>query len=229
MNCSDDAAGWASYGFQAYYALLNSGFHLRPSAGTANGVHPVPLGHSRVYVYLPEGFTYDKWVKGLLAGRSFVTNGPMLFVTIADLMPGQRRCIDGGKSTRVNVKIEAMSTCAIDRIEMIHNGKVVRTRSLKDQSDRQMCQAIWTVEITGSSWIAVRCFEKPLADNIRFAHSSPVFFDDPDKPLRPAKRQIDWLINTVEKQIQRLEGRLPEPVVQEFRQARDAYRKAAHR
>src|SRR5688572_4758915 len=72
--------GWIDYGFQNYYALLNCGFRLRPTAGTASGVHPVPLGFGRVYVRLKVGFSYEAWVKGLNEGRSFVTTGPMLFV-----------------------------------------------------------------------------------------------------------------------------------------------------
>ncbi len=45
-------AGWIDYGFQNYYTLLNCGFRLRPTAGTASGVHPVPLGFGRVYTYM---------------------------------------------------------------------------------------------------------------------------------------------------------------------------------
>jgi hypothetical protein len=229
MNCSDDAAGWASYGFQAYYAMLNSGFFLRPSAGTANGVHPVPLGHSRVYVHLPDGFSYDKWVEGLLAGRSFVTNGPMLFVTIDDLQPGQRRRVESSRRTSVNVKIEARSPRNIDRVEMIQNGQVIKTWSLKKQPGRNLCTADWTAKITSTSWIAVRCFEDPMPDNIRFAHSSPIFFDYPDKPRRPNKRETDWLIETIDKQIKRLDGKLPTEAVNEFRQARKEYREVERR
>jgi len=44
---TDTERDWTLYGFQTYYALLNCGFRLRPAAGTANGVHPVPLGFSR--------------------------------------------------------------------------------------------------------------------------------------------------------------------------------------
>ncbi|MFI5459955.1 MAG: hypothetical protein ACHRXM_31430 [Isosphaerales bacterium] len=47
--------GWIEFGFQNYYTLLDCGFHLRPTAGTASGVHPVPLGFGRVYVRLDEG------------------------------------------------------------------------------------------------------------------------------------------------------------------------------
>ena len=61
--------GWIDYGFQNYYALLNCGFRLRPTAGTASGVHPVPLGFGRVYVHCPQKFSYDAWVRGLDRGR----------------------------------------------------------------------------------------------------------------------------------------------------------------
>ena len=42
--------GWLDFTFQNYYLLLNCGFRLRPTGGTASGVHPVPLGFGRVYV-----------------------------------------------------------------------------------------------------------------------------------------------------------------------------------
>ncbi len=44
---------WLDYTHGMYYALLNCGLRLAPSAGTANGVHPVPAGFGRVYVHLP--------------------------------------------------------------------------------------------------------------------------------------------------------------------------------
>jgi hypothetical protein len=55
---------WIEYGFRNYYMLLNCGFRLRPSAGTANGVHPVPLGFGRVYVECPRGFSYEPGCAG---------------------------------------------------------------------------------------------------------------------------------------------------------------------
>ena len=67
---------WTLYGFQNYYALLDCGFRLRPAAGTANGVHPVPLGFSRVYVHLNGGFSYAEWLKALNEGRSFLLVAP---------------------------------------------------------------------------------------------------------------------------------------------------------
>src|SRR5437667_281927 len=52
--------GWINYGLQNYYALLNCGYRIRPTAGTASGVHPVPLGFGRVYVKISGKFSYEK-------------------------------------------------------------------------------------------------------------------------------------------------------------------------
>jgi len=73
-----DEKAWTFYTFKNYYVLLNCGFRLMPSAGTANGVHPVPLGFNRVYVNLPKGFNWKAYIKALKSGPSFITNGPML-------------------------------------------------------------------------------------------------------------------------------------------------------
>ena len=94
MNCKgprtiDNEADWLEYGWQFYYALLNCGLKVRPGAGSASGAHPVPVGYSRVYVHLPGGFNFDAWLAGLKAGRSFVSTGPMLLVTVNDRDPGE--------------------------------------------------------------------------------------------------------------------------------------------
>jgi len=80
---------WSAYGWQFYYALLNSGLVIQPTAGSASGAHPVPLGYSRVYVHLPHGFSYAAWLEGLKAGRSFVTTGPMRLATVNGRDPGK--------------------------------------------------------------------------------------------------------------------------------------------
>src|SRR6185295_5752858 len=113
------------YGFQTWYALLNCGFHPRPAAGTANGVHPVPLGFSRVYVHLDEPFSFDAWMRALAAGRSFVTTGPMLLAKVDGRGPGTN-------SFAVNPSHDFQLECVVqsgqplESIELIVNGAVTR-------------------------------------------------------------------------------------------------------
>ena len=67
---------------EIYYHILNCGLRIPPSAGSASGVLPNPVGYNRVYVHLDGPFAYEKWWEGLRAGRSFVTNGPLLRVHV---------------------------------------------------------------------------------------------------------------------------------------------------
>ena len=59
------------YSQELYYRFLNCGFRIPPSAGSASGVLPNPVGYNRVYVRLDEPFSYASWWRGL-RGRSLV-------------------------------------------------------------------------------------------------------------------------------------------------------------
>jgi hypothetical protein len=227
MNVQATARGWAEYGMQAYYALLNCGFNLRPSAGTANGVHPVPLGHSRVYVYIEGKFSYDKWVQGLRAGRSFVTNGPVLRLFVDEHIPGDRIALGPDETRQIVAAVEARSAGRVDRIELICNGKVVFTYDPnrgEGGTSPHFRRFRAPVDIHGTSWLAVRCFESAPDDNVRFAHTAPIFFDDPTVPLRPERRELQWLIDSISRQIERLDGKLSDEAVAEYERALAEYR-----
>ena len=67
-----------------WYRLLNCGLRVPASAGTdcfLNRIVSRLPGSDRVYVHCPEKFTYHDWIANLRAGRTFVTNGPMLRFT----------------------------------------------------------------------------------------------------------------------------------------------------
>lgn len=217
--------GWIDYGFQNYYALLNCGFRLRPTAGTASGVHPVPLGFGRVYVHLPDGFSYDRWVKGLAAGRSFVTTGPMLFVQVNSQPPGHVFKHTSAAPKEYHLKGLAVSGQPLNRIEIILNGHVVRTISPKNRKVRGAFESPIDekLRIENSSWIALRCIEDRAGQRVRFAHTSPIFVEVADKPLRPGKAEIDYLIRRVEEQIERNRAHLPREALDEYGQALQAY------
>ena len=61
-----------------YFFRLNTGFRLPPSAGSASGVLPNPVGYNRVYVHCGEKLTWEGWFENLRKGRVVVTNGPMM-------------------------------------------------------------------------------------------------------------------------------------------------------
>lgn len=232
MNVEKDAsgdlteAGWLHFGFENYYSLLNCGFRLQPTAGTASGVHPVPLGYSRVYVQTGKRFEPDAWLDGLRNGRSFVTTGPMLFATLEEALPGKVFQQQSGRREYL-LKMESISARPIDRIEVIVNGKVTQALRPATAADRKppfRHESTQRIVLDESSWIAVRSFQKMPDGRIRFAHTAPWHIEVEDRPVRPRKEEVDYLISRVQSQIERNRTVLSEEALAEFEQALAVYR-----
>lgn len=224
--------GWLAFGFQTYYTLLNCGFRLRPTAGTASGVHPVPLGYGRVYVHSGPRFDVRGWVDGLNAGRSFVTTGPMLLATVDGQDPGHVFRVAEKARRTFHVAIESVSARPVARVELVLNGQVVRAfrperRADADRAYTERFEA--DVELAESSWLALRSFEAQPDGRHRFAHTAPFHVDMAGEPVRPRRREVDYLIGLVRAELARNAGVLPEPAMEEYRQALRAYEAAAAR
>jgi len=218
--------GWIDFGFQSYYALLNCGYRMRPSAGTASGVHPVPLGFGRVYAHVPGEFTFRTWLKALGAGRSFVTTGPMLMVQVDGRMPGSAIRLAAGKEAPLRVTGRAASARPLRTIEIVANGEVVRRIAPANRKTKQggYDSAIDAgVELDGSGWIAVRAFEDRPDGRIRFAHSSPVHVERPGRPLRPRRCEVQYLAGSVRRELTRNREVLAPEALAEYRKALAAY------
>jgi hypothetical protein len=178
-----------------------------------------------VYVRCPDKFGYDAWVRGLDRGESFVTTGPMLLVRVNDQHPGTTFKSDAA-GQEFRVRGEALSALPLDRIEVVVNGEVVRTLKpvniIRDQGGH-----VSTIDekltIDGSSWLAVRCYERHPQGRVRFAHTAPFHVEVPGKPLRPRAAEIDFLIRRVEEQIARSKDVLPPAAMDEYREALRAY------
>lgn len=223
-------AGWVDYGLQNYYALLNCGFRLRPTAGTASGVHPVPLGFGRVYVKVRAGFSYEAWLRGLARGRSFVTTGPMLFARVNDRHPGHifRRRKPGARIYRITGS--AVSSNPLGRLEVVSEGRVVQelepaNRRTEAGAYESRFEASFATD--SSTWLAVRCFEDREDGRVRFAHTGPFHVQIRDRPLRPGKHEVEYLIERVRREIARGEGVLPEEALAEYREALATYQEIA--
>lgn len=219
--------GWRDFGFGVYYALLNMNFRMRPTAGTASGVHPVPLGFGRVYVHLPDGFSYKKWIAGLDAGRSFVTTGPMLFINTNNRPPGHTfknaKPVEEGRITGT-----AESAATLNRIEILINGEVVRTvKPTNKKTDRggYITRIEEVVPFEGTSWTAVRCFEKQPDGRERFAHTSPVWHEIPDRPLHPKRAEVRYFIQRMQEELARNREVLRGKELAEYTQALETFQR----
>ncbi len=217
---------WTRYTFATYYALLDCGFRLRPTAGTASGVHPVPLGFGRVYVHLPRGFGYQEWWRGLDAGRSFVTTGPMLLVRVEGREPGHRFLPESGAADEARVSGEVLSELPVESVEVVVNGEVVRRIEPRPEKNAEgACTARFEerVKLESSSWIAVRCWEPREGGRQRFAHTAPWHSGLPGLPLRPRRREVEFLAQRVKDEIERSRAVVPAEALAEYEEALRAY------
>jgi len=220
--------GWIDFGLQTYYALLNCGFSMRPSAGTASGVHPVPLGFGRVYVHLPDGFTYEKWMEGLAAGRSFVTTGPMLMIEVDGRPPGATIRQESSNPAKYRITGTAIAARPLEPIEIVVGGRVVeRVAAANRPAPRGGCHSpIDTrIDVAESTWIAVRVFEDRLDGRVRFAHSSPVHVEVPGKRPRPRRKEIEYLVGRMKEELDRNRGVLRPDELAEYEKALSAYQR----
>ena len=183
-------AGMPLWSMEVYYRFLNCGFHLPVSAGSASGVKAAPLGYNRVYVKTGGPFDYDAWFRALKDGRSFATNGPMLFLTVNGMEPGGVLRLGDVRSGSVRVRTEAVSRNPMDRLEILFKGRTVRAASGAGK-----LTVDFTMDVGETGWFAARAFEKQDR-TIRFAHTSPVYVERPgDAGIVPADAHyfVEWI------------------------------------
>jgi hypothetical protein len=224
----DTVAGMPLWSMEVYYRWLNCGFRLSVSGGSASGVKAAPLGYNRVYTKVAGPFGYYPWFDALKAGRSFATNGPMLFFTVDGKEPGEALRFSREKSARLRVQAEAASAGPLDRLEIVCRGRIVKTVSTPDSQGK--LKADFEYSAAESAWFAARCFEK-AGGTIRFAHTSPVFVEvagSNPSAAEDARFFIEWIDREI--QFYQKESGFRDPQHREamlafFRKARDVYAK----
>lgn len=208
---------WLNYTFGQFYVLLDAGFPLVPTAGTASGVHPVPAGFSRVYVKCEGGFSYDAWLDGLRMGRSFVTTGPMIFAECSGQPPGAK--LEGGE---VQLTATILSEHPLRSVELVANNLAVTKltpRSSRTVDGAHQNEITIDVPIAASGWLCLRCFEERPDGRVRFAHTAPWRFEVPDRPLRPTRQQRDYLVARIRSEMTRSAGVLPGSAMAEYEES----------
>ena len=164
--------------YERYYRLLNCGFRLPASSGTDWWIYD----HNRVFVHVDGPFNYDSWLAGLRAGRTFVSNGPLLEFTVNGQRPGSTLEASGP----VSVRARAISRLPFDRLEIVRDGRVVAEQSAADQREAALEREL---AVDRGGWIAARVASraKTHAGYGVFAHTSPVYLRVQGTPSRRAE------------------------------------------
>lgn len=187
---------------QIYYHLLNCGLRVPPSAGSASGVLPNPVGYNRVYVHTGDRLNYEEWWSNLKAGRSFVTNGPLLLVRADGKLPGE--VFQSPSAKTIKVDIQLISRDHVPQIEIIQNGEVVKTLDCSKERDQQLSTEL---SFQGSGWFLVRAItDKP--QTFRFASTAPFYVEVAGSKSRVSRKSCEFFQTWIKERTAALRDKL---------------------
>jgi hypothetical protein len=141
-------------GTSAWFNFLNLGFKLSPTAGTDYPVGGVP-GTVRNYVHIDKPFTPQAWFTGLKQGRTFVTSGPMLEISVNGQGIGSELRVKSGDLLSVTAKASMNPDVgALQSLELIEQGEVVKVVS--SQSAAAELELGYEIHAKHGTWLILR-------------------------------------------------------------------------
>ncbi|MEA1997488.1 MAG: CehA/McbA family metallohydrolase [Gemmatimonadota bacterium] len=161
--------GYRSLGLDGWYDFLNLGYRL-PIVGACDFPYTRELGSEITYIWSDSVPSPRSFAQGLVNGKSFVTSGPMLFLTVGGKKPGEIISFAGGADTTLNVKLEVKSEIyPVRYLELIVNGWVVVREMIPET--KTGWQLEHRLRVTGSVWVAARTYSHAGTE----AHTNPVY------------------------------------------------------
>jgi hypothetical protein len=164
-----------------WYQLLNLGFRI-PAAGGTDAMANYsslrgPVGMNRVYARVPDGEVKpEEWMAALKAGHSFATNGPLLGFTLGGAEIGDELTFATAQE-RVNFSVRLRSIVAVDRLELVCNGRVVRSFITRESVDHGDFSG--SIALEHSGWCVARASTDagryPVLDTYVYATTSPIY------------------------------------------------------
>ncbi len=185
---------------EVWYKLLNCDFHLPTAAGTDfMGNYASlrgPVGLNRVYADVPamspkQSLSIEPWLAAIKAGRTFATNGPILFFSLGGQPIGGEVQLGNNprkKEQDVHFSAQLSSIVPVDHLQIVCNGKVARELILDASRTHANVEGAIPLEISG--WCLLRAFsdqaEYPILDLYPYATTSPIYVTVRGAPLHSA-------------------------------------------
>ncbi len=160
--------------------FLSLGIPIAPSAGTdvmTNFYRTMAVGTARVYARSGEGLNWPAYIEAYKAGRSFVTNGPLLDFRVGNAGPGDVVTAAAASAGPVEWELDLRSAVPVERVEVLVNGAVVWSDSGLTEPGHRAYRG--RLDLPSGGWMAVRALggerRWPMMDASPFAHSGAVW------------------------------------------------------
>lgn len=166
-----------------WYRLLNLGFRLPAGAGTDAMANYAslrgPVGMNRVFLETGREVTPAALRAALKGGRTFASNGPLLGLELDGKRPGDT--VSRTEPGKVAYRIAMRSPVAVDHLELVQNGKVMKAFTLK--GDRRTFDAAGELPVDAGGWMLLRAWndgaDPLILDLYPYATTSPVYLELP--------------------------------------------------
>ena len=174
----------------SYYRYMNIGLEVPFSTGTDWFM----FDFSRVYVQHEKPENVPQWLDALEAGKSFITNGPLLELTVNGRRPGDTVNLDGPAS--LTVRARAVGRTDFSQIELVSAGQIIQSTPSRAVENHFEAAIDTSVEVGQPGWLAVRVNtqNRNALGNPIFAHTSAVYVDIGGKSVfnpRAAQALVD--------------------------------------
>ena len=169
-----------------YYHFLDLGFPLTALAGSdfpwcgrtrafgaAEDEGP-RIGDARFYTHVDGPLSFDRWIAGVKAGRTFATTGPMLELTVDDALPGTTLDRREGDTLRIRVQARGHATdVPLRDLELVVHGEVVKAVLATDAGQSpESLELVHELRLGAHGvWVAARARGGPT----QAAHTTPVY------------------------------------------------------
>jgi hypothetical protein len=183
--------GNALWTHDIFFHTLNAGLRIPPSAGSASGVLPNPVGYNRMYVYLEDGFSWDHWWNAVRQGRVFVTNGPLLRLTADGHVCGHVFQMNEPREIEISGKLDSRD--AIKSMEIVRNG-IAEPISIPAK-----------IKLDHSGWFLVRVIAD-VQHTCRFAMTAPWYVELNSKPARANPESCQFFMEWIDERLRQIES-----------------------
>lgn len=210
---------------RVFYRLLDVGLRVPFSTGTDWFIADL----SRVYVPVAGELTGTAWLAQLRAGRSFITNGPLLELEAGGEGPGGLIALAAPGS--VPLRARAVGRVNFGALEIVASGRVVARAEAARVGDHYEAQLASDLAIDEPGWLAARAapgaaeseFGQPL-----FAHTSAITVELASRmPFRSETArelvlEMDWNAREVRQKGAFADSAQADAVTAPYREAIDA-------
>ncbi len=171
----------AQFNHDEYYRYLSCGYRLPLVGGTDKMSADIPVGLYRTYANVgnDQEFTYDNWCQSVVRGRTFLSGGPIIHLSVDGHEIGDTVKLSGPATVEVEAWSE--SVLPLGTLQIVQNGRVVS--SAESAGGTRRLELKEKLKVDGHTWIAARTGGPGYYGTAHldvwsrgvFAHTSPIY------------------------------------------------------